>query len=79
MIVMADNPEAAPSEVPQPPATAIEPLPELETVTAADDLTLTGTIGDDTAEVGNTLALELNMLTTLLRASPAEPAKSSKR
>ena len=35
---MADNPEVAPCDVPQPPATAIEPLPELETVTAADDL-----------------------------------------
>ena len=36
---MADNPEVASSDVPQPPATAIEPLPELETVTAGDDLT----------------------------------------
>ena len=50
---------------------AIEPLPELETVTAGDDLTLTGTIGDDTAEVDNTLALELDMLTALLWAPPA--------
>ena len=68
---MADKPEVAPSDVPQPPATAIEPLPELETVTAANDLTLTGTIGDDTAEVDNTLALELDMLTALLWAPPA--------
>lgn len=67
---MADKPEVAPSDVPQPPATAIEPLPELETVTAGDDLTLTGTIGDDTAEVDNTLALELDMLTALLWAPP---------
>ncbi|MBA5846335.1 hypothetical protein [Gordonia amicalis] len=71
MIVMADKPEVAPSDVPQPPATAIEPLPELETVTAGDDLTLTGTIGDDTTEVDNTLALELDMLTALLWAPPA--------
>ncbi|MCM3896420.1 MULTISPECIES: hypothetical protein [Gordonia] len=71
MIVMADKPEVAPCDVPQPPATAIEPLPELETVTAGDDLTLTGTIGDDTAEVDNTLALELDMLTALLWAPPA--------
>ncbi|MCZ4537753.1 hypothetical protein O4159_20325 [Gordonia terrae] len=71
MIVMADKPEVAPCDVPQPPATAIEPLPELETVTAGDDLTLTGTIGDDTAEVDNTLALELDMLTALLWAAPA--------
>ncbi|PZT97263.1 MAG: hypothetical protein DI630_21955 [Gordonia sp. (in: high G+C Gram-positive bacteria)] len=70
MIVMADKPEVAPSDVPQPPATAIEPLPELETVTAGDDLTLTGTIGTD-AEVDNTLALELDMLTALLWAPPA--------
>jgi hypothetical protein len=36
-----------------------------------DDLTLTGTTGDDTAEVDNTLALELDMLTALLWAPPA--------
>ena len=68
---MAENPEVTQPDVPQPPATAIEPLPELETVTSGDDLTLTGAVGDDTAEVDNTLALELDMLTALLWAPPA--------
>ena len=68
---MADKPEVTHTGPPQPPATAIEPLPELETVTAGDDLTLTGTIGEDTAEIDNTLALELDMLTALLWAPPA--------
>ena len=71
MTIMAEIPAAARPVDPRPPATAIEPLPELETVTAGDDLTLTGTIGDDTAEVDNTLALELDMLTALLWAPPA--------
>ncbi|MFT4397865.1 hypothetical protein ACLTEW_23315 [Gordonia lacunae] len=71
MIVMADKPEVAPTDVPQPPATAIEPLPELETVTAGDDLTLTGALSDDLSELDDTLALELDMLTALLWAPPA--------
>ncbi|PKZ62644.1 hypothetical protein CYJ73_25980 [Gordonia terrae] len=70
MIVMVDKPEVTHTDPPQPPATAIEPLPELETVTAGDDLTLTGTIGTET-ELDNTLALELDMLTALLWAPPA--------
>ena len=68
---MADKPEVAPCDVPQPPATAIEPLPELETVTAGDDLTLTGALSDDLSELDDTLALELDMLTALLWAPPA--------
>ena len=68
---MAENPEVAHRDLPQPPATAIEPLPELETVASGDDLTLTGAVGEDTAEFDNTLALELDMLTALLWAPPA--------
>ncbi|NED65947.1 hypothetical protein G3I15_33980, partial [Streptomyces sp. SID10244] len=66
MIAMAENPEV--TQPAEPPATAIEPLPELETVTSGDDLTLTGAVGEDAAELDNTVALELDMLTALLWA-----------
>nr|WP_245551350.1 hypothetical protein [Gordonia rhizosphera] len=49
--------------------TAIEPLPELETVTPGQDPTLAGAIGD-TATLDDTLALELDTLTALLWAPP---------
>ncbi|MDS1116377.1 hypothetical protein RD149_21775 [Gordonia westfalica] len=51
-------------------ASAIEPLPELETVADGTDLTLTGAIAD-TDTLDDTLALELDMLTALIWAPPA--------
>ncbi|MCK8616327.1 hypothetical protein [Gordonia sp. C13] len=69
MTVMAEIPDVEHQADRHPPATAIDPLPELETVTPGDDPTLVGAIGTDT-ELDDTLALELDMLTALVWAPP---------
>lgn len=70
MTVMVDTPHI--HEHSQPANSSIEPLPELETVAAGDDLTLTGAFAGDSldTDAAAATAIELDMLTSLLWAPP---------
>lgn len=78
MTVMVDTPqgEARPGDIdhPVPADTAIEPLPELETVAAGDDLTLHGAL-EAAEDVDAAIDLELTFLAALLYA-PAAMARA---
>lgn len=72
MTIMVDTPEDARTDIdaPAPDATAIEPLPELETISPGEDLTLLG-VTSPAEDIDAAIELELTFLAALLYAPPA--------
>jgi hypothetical protein len=70
MVDTPRNTEQPDATDPVPGASAIEPLPELETITTSDDPTRYGTL-DATEDLDAALELELAFLACLLYAPPA--------